>query len=376
MTISYTSALRDQVTLTLLNRTYANCTTEEQTLLDGAISSGSLPLNAPTGGVALDTYKALAQVVQWFSEAGTGDTAIPDAFGPAYKAEMVARLARCVRPAEFGALVGAARSELQMAIDHYTPEDWSDSSQMFGLTINPQRIRLHVLRNCVRRRPRLLIPPGECDLALKWAFNHLTQRGAWLFRVRDITISVPTTNGGSAPTFTGMASGETFDSLLSVRLYHVDTRGLVSGDYVLPGSPDRFSEVSSIYESQTPTTGQPQHFRLENRAGTVYWQWAPKPDKTYTLRGQALVSTPAMPSAATSTTELGKFPAEFATIFPDLVLAKVLRDHSSPNWQDVWNRVDDEVGRWAYHYQKMVNDWVDEPRDIYRDENYQSYTVL
>jgi len=24
----------------------------------------------------------------------------------------------------------------------------------------------------------------------------------------------------------------------------------------------------------------------------------------------------------------------------------------------------------------MVNDWVDEPRDIYRDENYQSYTVL
>ena len=73
---------------------------------------------------------------------------------------------------------------------------------------------------------------------------------------------------------------------------------------------------------------------------------------------------------------LGKFPSEFATIFPDLVLAKVLRDHSSPNWQDVWNRVDDEVGRWAYHYQKMVNDWVDEPRDIYRDENYQSYTVL
>ena len=82
---------------------------------------------------------------QWFSEAGTGDTAIPDAFGPAYKAEMVARLARCVRPAEFGALVGA-RGRLQMAIDHYTPEDWSDSSQMFGLTINPQRIRLHVLR--------------------------------------------------------------------------------------------------------------------------------------------------------------------------------------------------------------------------------------
>jgi len=98
MTISYTSALRDQVTLTLLNRTYANCTTEEQTLLDGAISSGSLPLNAPTGGVALDTYKALAQVVQWFSEAGTGDTAIPDAFGPAYKAEMVARLAGACGP--------------------------------------------------------------------------------------------------------------------------------------------------------------------------------------------------------------------------------------------------------------------------------------
>jgi hypothetical protein len=38
--------------------------------------------------------------------------------------------------------------------------------------------------------------------------------------------------------------------------------------------------------------------------------------------------------------------------------------------------VDADVGRWAYHYQKMVNDWVDEPRDIYRDENYQSYTVL
>ena len=81
-----------------------------------------------------------------------------------------------------GALVGAARSELQMAIDHYTPEDWSDSSQMFGLTINPQRIRLH--RPAQLRTPQAapVDPAWRVRLGAQWAFNHLTQRGAWLFR--------------------------------------------------------------------------------------------------------------------------------------------------------------------------------------------------
>ena len=177
------------------------------------------------------------------------------------------------------------------------------------------------------------------------------------------------------PTITGMASGETFDSLLSVRLYHVDTRGLVSGDYVLPGSPDRFSEVSSIYESQTPTTGQPQHFRLENRAGTVYWQWAPKPDKTLHAQRAGAGFNPGHAVRRDFDDELGKFPPSSQRSSPTWFWPRccgITRPPTGRTFGTAWTT---RLVGGRTTIRKMVNDWWTS-RATSTATKHQPYTVL
>ena len=190
--------------LILLQKTYAELLTYETAILDGTISSGSLPLNEPTGGVAKDAFVAVRQWAQWFEEAGASTSSGPSVWEPALKAEILARFAQAIRPAEYGVLVNDASRQLQTAIDTYAVNDFSDATQMFGVAaLSPQRVRLFVIRNCVRRRPRFMPPVAEVDAALKWAMRQLSSRGAWQFRIRDITIAIPTSSGGSSPSITG-----------------------------------------------------------------------------------------------------------------------------------------------------------------------------
>ena len=189
---------------------------------------------------------------------------------------------------------------------------------------------------------------------------------AWLFRVRDITISVPTTNGGSAPTITGMASGETFDSLLSVRcttsiraVWCLATRASRFARPILRSFVDLRVADSDDWTAPALPAGEPR--------GTVYCGGHPSPTRP-TRSGGALVSSPGHAVRRDFDDRVGQVPRRVRNDLPRPGSGQGAAGSLVPNWQDVWNRVDDEVGRWAYHYQKMVNDWVDEPRDIYRDE--------
>lgn len=368
--------MRDQVCITLLDKVYSDLNSREQTLLDGQFSSGSLPLAEPTSGlttgVAKDAFIALTQFFQWFGEAGSLSANAPSAFEHVVKAEIVARMALALRHPEAPTWINNARAAVEQAVETYAVNDFSDSSQLFGTSaLSIQRIRLHVIRHCVRRRPRRIMPPvAEIDLAFKWALNHLSQRGAWMFRTRDITIAVATASDGSAPTITGLASGETFDSLLSTQLFYKDTTQQYTAEAVDWAYPDDWARARSEWAD---TTGRPQMFRIEMRAGTAYWQWCPRPDQAYTLQGLALVRTPSLPSAATDTAVIAKYPPEFESIFPDLVLAKVLRDFSAPGWEDLWTRVNGEIERWAEGYQKTGQDFrCMVPIDVYNDPAYQS----
>lgn len=374
MAIQWTSAIRDQVCITLMGKVYADLTTYEQKLIDG--ESTGLPVATPTGGVAKDGFTRIREWAQWFAEAGTSAGQEPAAWEYALKCDIVALAAKAFRSEFYGTLANDAQRALQQAIDTYSPTDFSDSSQLFGTsTLSIQRIRLFVIRNCVRRRPRVMPRVDEVDLAFKWALNHLSERGAWGFRTRNVEIAISTTSGGSAPTITGQVSGETFDCLLSQDLFFKDSTGELTGQCIKYANPEVWQQSRVEWGDET---GQPEFFRIETRgAGSYYWQFSPRPDKAYTVNALVLVSTPSLPSAATDTATIAKYPKEFDTIFPDLVLAKVLRDASATGWSDVWDRVQAEIDKWV-QYQQRTTASQGEPcqRDVYNDAGFQTISRI
>jgi len=360
------------VCLILLQKTYAELLTYETAILDGTISAGSLPLNEPTGGVAKDAFVAVRQWAQWFEEAGASTSTGPSVWEPALKAEILARFAQAIRSSEYGALVNDASRQLQTAIDTYAVNDFSDATQMFGVAaLSPQRVRLFVIRNCVRRRPRFMPPVAEVDAALKWAMRQLSSRGAWQFRIRDITIAIPTSSGGSSPSITGLASGETFKAILTNSLHYVDSTGVYAGETIDWASPDDYAALRAIHGS---TTGRPQVFRIETRSGpTPYWQFSPRPDQAYTVQALALIGPPTLQTAASDTTAMVRFPDEFESLIPTLVLAKILRDNGKPGWEVSWNQAQAEIDKWAQFYSKTAEGESDNsPRDVYGDRFEQS----
>ncbi len=321
--------------------------------------------------MAKDGFTRLREWAQWFAEAGTSAGNEPSVWEHALKADILALGAKAFRLETYGVFVNDAQRALQQALDTYGLNDLSDSTQLFGTgTLTIQRIRQFVVRNCVRRRPRVMPPVAEVDLAFKWALNHITERGVWGFRQRDVEIAIATASNGSAPTITGMVSGEAFDCLLTQHLMFKDSTGELTGDFIKYATPDQWQASRAEHGD---TTGQPEYFRIETRGASYYWQFSPRPDKAYTVHALVLVATPALPSAATDTATIAKYPKELDTLFPDLVLAKVLRDLSATRWEDVWNRVQAELDRWTQFQLRSVSAHADNGfTDVYADHAFQS----
>ena len=64
------------------------------------------------------------------------------------------------------------------------------------------------------------------------------------------------------------------------------------------------------------------------------WIVYPWPDTNYTLAGDVYVTGPGSPSSASDTTPFARFPAEFAPILRDMVLAECLYTTNQPDGQE------------------------------------------
>lgn len=344
MGLNWTADIRDRVCLVLLQQPYSGLRADEQTLLDGAISGGTLPVGLPDKGVARDALMRVRQTAQWFEEAGvvntTGSTATgPDVWEPVLIQEAVFKFAQALRPSDLRSLAPVRAEAWRDAIDSFAVNNFADATQLFGAgDLSPQRIRLHVMRHMTRRTPRVLPPVAEIDLAIEWAINRLWESRVSLYRARHVIVTIPTASGGQTPTYTlldgsSLPSGEVVDSVISAKMYFTDTVGRDSRSTIRWGLVEEFTEHRALQQD----TGRPELFRIEQRgATTLLWRWSPEPDVQYTAQALVMVKAPVLGSAASDTATLAKFPREYKTIIPDLVLAKCLQKYAVQGWQDDW----------------------------------------
>lgn len=150
----------------------------------------------------------------------------------------------------------------------------------------------------------------------------------------DITATVVRTE-----ILSGIASGETFDSMSVEKLYFSGTNQV--GDICEFANEDAFAQLSVNYGEDT---GQPRFFRIEyNDAGVHVWKYLPIPDASYTFRAGVLIAWPDNISSTTSATEINRFPKEFRTVIRDMTLARVLVQYGASDADRMWQKAIDQT---------------------------------
>lgn len=360
MALSWTTTLRDQICYLVFQRAYSALRADEKAILDN--TEGSMPATT-TGGHAGRSLTTVRQAAQWFEQGGAGSTTGPDVWDTVLVCEIVARMLQTLKPGEAKAAWAESARAWESALNTYTVADAAVTT-LNHLTITQAMIRFHVINHTARRRPRLFPPVQDIDFALKWAVNFLWNKSKWRFRTRQATIAIATANDGSAPTIT-LPSGESFDQMATLALHYTDAAGI--GQTIRGANAEEMTALRARYGTNS---GRPERFRIEARnESTKYWHFIPVPDRAYTTRAEVLIATPADPSSSTDAAPFQKFPAEFRTLFPDLVLAKVMRQHNVTGWQDAWRLAMDQVDVTANEYESTGAPEIEAlpERDVYFD---------
>lgn len=341
MTLSWTSAIRDRVSQLVLGLVYSGARSDEKNLIDAA---GSVPTSSPAG-LAGERLTVVRQWAQWFEQLGAGASAGPDLWEHVWVREIAAHAALGLRRNDIRPFFEALDDAWETALNSYSVADAS-SATLNDQSVTPKMLRFHVIRHCARlttttgRKRRLLVPVPDIDAAINWTINFLWHRTHWEFRTRQVQLTLDTASPESVTD--DLPTGEEIDAITS--------RWLVFDANADSGINN---DMRCVYADETtmarlkaadPEDGRPTHFHVEDRGNnTRYWHWSPTPDAAYTLRGACTIIRPALPSDANDTTPFTKFPPEFVTLFPDVVLAYILKKFRVEGWQDTWKDAMDLV---------------------------------
>lgn len=118
---------------------------------------------------------------------------------------------------------------------------------------------------------------------------------------------------------TGMDAGEGFDSVASRKFFY---------DSTFYGNTLEWADATDMARCKAydgTVRARPVKFRTEKYGASTVWHLSPFPDTSYTLKGAVCVSgIAALTTAATLTTAMARFPADFGPVIRDIVLARVL----------------------------------------------------
>lgn len=342
MTLSWTSALRDLVSLTVLNRTFANLRAYEVTTLDNNQTG------ATVGGVAQQALTHVLQFAQWYEEAGaTLGTAGPAAWEPVLAAEVCLRFARAVKPSDVPIMLEAAKSQWDAAFDSYSLNDASVNTIADQLT-TLKMIRFHVIRHMIRQpRPRK-VPVKDIDQASLWVINFLWNKSAWNFRVRNVTMTF-TGDGIIDDTVTfNLPDSEEFGAFVSAELVYAGT-SIERGLMLKYADSDKFNSALAVSANMDgdPVLGRPIFFTIEHRqAGDKFFKFTPQPavNTTYTVYGTVAIRAPFETiENFTDTTPFDFFPDAFQPVIPDVVLGRIAKKFGMENGRELWKDAMDQV---------------------------------
>lgn len=166
--------------------------------------------------------------------------------------------------------------------------------------------------------------------------------------------------------FTGLETGETFDSIASVRWYYADQGH--EGETLTWLDADEFSRARSL---DATTTRRPWFFRNQTIGPATGWQFSPPPDASYTVRGEVLVTTPAAPTAAgdgsATAAPFTRFATELLPFVRSAVLDRVLMNYGKTN-EVLHEAVADEMeSRFAIYQDAGAPEQRGGTSDVYND---------
>lgn len=357
MALAWSAALEDRVALVLFGRPYSALTADQKTMMDGTTAT------SPTTGVVVDALTIIRQTAQWYELAGSATTT--DAATAWLVCEVAFRMATNVRPERIEALRVDREEARQTYIDTVTASEITTGLTAGVFVLTYQNIRYHVLRNIVRRKVKGMSwpTPEEIDAETFWCLKWMWYGKKWMFRRRQVTITVPTATNGESPTI-NLVSGETFAGFASRRLYFSQA----PADWVRWASADEYALLRS---DTTVTTGKMRFVRVQRSFNTYKFLWHPRPDQEYTLYTEALIhlpgtTTPGVPDTVTDTVPFSKLPQELWAPFRQLVLGRVMKNRGLG--EDVWNEAVGEIEKFAPEYDDQNEMDADGPTpDVYGD---------
>lgn len=303
MALSITAAVKDKIAYLLRMRAYASLTAAEQGLVDGESAS------------ALTTIEQWAQPLTHLVASGNA----PDEFEPWLIDESVYRCMMAIDPDRVTPARQRADRSQASSIQTYLRNSpaYTPSSPAEAFVYTLLNIRHFVLSHCTRINQIYIPEISTIDASTWWAVQWIWEKGGWNFRRRQVVLSIASTEVVTVSS--GLESGETIDSIASLVL-----RQTTSG-YEGQAISWATAEVMDYLRTSDTNTGVPTRFRVHGQTGsTLKWQFHPVPDGTYTARCEVLVRAPAVPTSATSTTEMANFTDEFLPRIRDLTLAHVL----------------------------------------------------
>lgn len=248
--------------------------------------------------------------------------------------------------------VRRARDEAREAALQTYSFDTSVNNTAGSLTL--LEIRKFVAVNLARRG---VLPPIQMvDMAARWALNHIWNRKNWIFRRRPVTLTI--------------ATDETVTVSDSVSMDAANTRVLWYSDSAGPGlcisavDADKMAALKATYTD----TGRPEYFRVHQEDQAWVWEFNPTPDQSYTVRTEALIVGPPAITDETSTTPFAQYPAEFAPIILDLVLARVMQRMGQRDGNQMFDDAMEQVDMLAPRYESFGRPTSGgSVRDVYQD---------
>ena len=357
---AYGTVVQNQVSNLIFGAAYSTLTAAQKSALDGTWSSG-----APTAGFAQMAYQQVGQIAQWWYQAGA--TVSPDVWQHWFVMRMARITSLQYRPDRFKEFRDMDNEAMDSAIKSFAKQDASDSALNTTASItNIKTIRYETMQAAINRTPPVFLSPSEIDSATLRVIRLVWNAADWLFRRREVVMSV---NTSSVVTFTsGLGGSETFDQFVSTRLTYTDTSG--AGIHCVWANPDDFADAAVLYSSGT---GRPNYFRFTKTAPTtIVWQFAPAPDVTYTMRALVTITGPTDPVDSTATTAFDLFPIPFHQIIRDWVLGECLSKRDGQARADgnaLRARCQDEVERLSITFADAGNVTKDsgDVRDVYMD---------
>ena len=306
MTLTYDTAMQNDIALLLARCQYSDLTAEQRIAVDGN-DAASPPVKGATGRAA-DT---IMQYANAYTSSAVDWDSIPDTWRGWFIHE-AAQLALAGFPdADRTAIQSAASHARREAIVSYATSDFNSSTAGLVGSLSMVALRNYVSVASIRASDSVILEPSLIDTAIEDVVQEIWTDADWTFKQVQATLTIGT--DGSVT----VGSGLSLDQLLDDRILYSGTTGgfaaLVDWQTILD------------HAAGSPVAGKPLLFHLTHGPDELVWTFERTPDQEYTAKGTFTLRTPTQTDRATIDSALALFPVDFRSVIKKRVLGVALR---------------------------------------------------